>query len=145
MNRCSICKSINDVRGDGLCGGCYDNRMAGQFGLSYGKYVARYGHGFLRRADAKVDRRRRCPVCGREIHPTAGKRAVFCSASCAAEAERMRDLRYKSSQGRKTCRGCQFYVTGSKRCTNKDGPFYNQSHGTGCGSFAKREADHGED
>lgn len=86
MKRCKVCKGLGDVRADGLCGGCYDNRMAGQFGLSYGKYVARYGHGFLRRADQST-RRRICPVCGREIHPTAGKRAVFCSASCAAEAE----------------------------------------------------------
>lgn len=86
MERCKICKSINDVRGDGLCGGCYDARMAGQFGISYGEYVARYGHGFLRRADQPA-RRRICPVCGRAIHPTANKRAVFCSMSCAATAE----------------------------------------------------------
>lgn len=89
MERCKICKSINDVRGDGLCGGCYDNRMAGQFGLSYGHYVSLYGNNFHRRADQPA-RRRSCPVCGRALHPTADKRAVYCSRSCAAEAERMR-------------------------------------------------------
>ena len=44
MKRCKICKGLHDVRGDGLCGGCYDNRMAAQFGMSYGKYIAVYGH-----------------------------------------------------------------------------------------------------
>ena len=49
MKRCRICKGLGDVRGDGLCGGCYDNHLAGEFGLSYGKFVALYGHNFLRR------------------------------------------------------------------------------------------------
>ena len=43
MKRCRICKGLGDVRGDGLCGGCYDARMAGQFGLSYGRFVALTG------------------------------------------------------------------------------------------------------
>ena len=53
MKRCKICKGMHDVRGDGLCGGCYDNRMAAQFCLSYGKYIALYGHNLGRRVDGE--------------------------------------------------------------------------------------------
>lgn len=53
MKRCKICKGLHDVRGDGLCGGCYDNRMAAQFGMSYGKYIAVYGHNLGRRVDGE--------------------------------------------------------------------------------------------
>lgn len=60
MKRCKICKGLHDVRDDGLCGGCYDNRMAGQFGLSYGKYIALYGHNLGRRVDGE---RRRAESC----------------------------------------------------------------------------------
>lgn len=143
MKRCKICKGIHDVRADGLCGGCYDNRLAGQFGMSYGKFVALYGHNFLRR-DYPPERRRQCPVCGREIPKYAGKRAVFCGKACAASAEAMREEKYRTAIGRKICRGCRYYVTGSKRCTNPSGPFFNQSHGAGCGAFRKKEKDNGE-
>lgn len=143
MKRCRICKGIHDVRADGLCGGCYDNRLAGQFGMSYGRFVALYGHNFLRR-DYPPERRRQCPVCGRVLSPTAGKKLVFCSSSCAAEAVAMREEKYRTANGRKTCRGCRYYVTGSKRCTNQSGPFFNQSHGAGCGAFKKKEKDNGE-
>lgn len=51
MARCKICKGLHDVRADGLCGGCYDNRMAAQFGMSYGKYIALYGHNLGRRTE----------------------------------------------------------------------------------------------
>lgn len=100
MKRCKICKGIHDVRADGLCGGCYDNRMAGQFGLSYGKYVAIYGHNFLRR-DYPPERRRQCPVCGRDLSPTAGKKLVFCRSSCAASAEAMRKSAYSRRNAKK--------------------------------------------
>lgn len=53
MKRCKICKGLHDVRGDGLCGGCYDNRMAAQFGMSCGKYIAVYGHNLGRRVDGE--------------------------------------------------------------------------------------------
>lgn len=83
MKRCRICKGLGDVRGDGLCGGCYDNRMAGQFGMSYGKFVAIYGHNIGRVVDTLPDTRRKCPVCGRALPPTAGRNRVFCSRICA--------------------------------------------------------------
>ena len=93
MARCKICKGLHDVRADGLCGGCYDARMAGQFGMSYGKYVAKYSHNFLRVPDTPGGKRQ-CPVCGRDLSQTASRKAVFCSSSCAAEAERMRNNAY---------------------------------------------------
>lgn len=93
MKRCKICKGLHDVRDDGLCGGCYDNRMAAQFGMSYGKYIALYGHNLGRRTDSPPERNRKCPVCGRAIPKYAGKHAVFCGKSCAAEAERARQNR----------------------------------------------------
>lgn len=83
MKRCKICKGLGDVRGDGLCGGCYDNHLAGQFGMSYGKFVAIYGHNIGRVVDTLPDTRRKCPVCGRALPPTAGRKRVFCSRICA--------------------------------------------------------------
>lgn len=56
MKRCKVCKGLHDVRGDGLCGGCYDNRMAAQFGMSYGKYIAVYGHNLGRREKQEAGR-----------------------------------------------------------------------------------------
>lgn len=94
MTRCKICKGLHDVRADGLCGGCYDNRMAKQFGLSYGKYIAIYGHNYLRVDSAPIVSSRTCPICGREMPKYAGKRAVYCGRSCAAAAEEMRDKEY---------------------------------------------------
>ena len=85
MKRCKICKGLGDVRGDGLCGGCYDNRLAGQFGMSYGTFVALYGHNLGRQVDTMPDIRRKCPVCGRALPPTAGRKRVFCSMVCAYE------------------------------------------------------------
>lgn len=84
MKRCKICKGLGDVRSDGICSCCYDARMAGQFGMSYGKFVALYGHNFLRR-DYLPERRRQCPVCGRDLPLTAGRKRVFCSRICAYE------------------------------------------------------------
>ena len=81
MARCKICKGLHDVRADGLCGGCYDNRMAAQFGMSYGKYIGLYGHNLGRRVDTLPDIRRKCPVCGRYLSPTAGKKLVFAAAA----------------------------------------------------------------
>ena len=81
------------MRDDGLCGGCYDNRMAEQFGLSYGKYVAIYGHNLVR-VNPTAEIRRKCPVCGRYLSQTAGKKLVFCSSFCAARAEAERKSDY---------------------------------------------------
>lgn len=100
MKRCKICKGLGDVRADGLCGGCYDARMAAQFGMSYGKYIALYGHNLGRRVDAAPEKRRRCPVCGGLLPITAWKSRVFCSASCAdADAERRRSEVYGKRKG----------------------------------------------
>lgn len=60
MARCKICKGLGDVRADGLCGGCYDNRMAGQFRMSYGKYIGLYGHNLGRRVDTEPKRSEAC-------------------------------------------------------------------------------------
>lgn len=60
MKRCKICKGLGDVRGDGLCCGCYDNRMAAQFGMSYGKYIGLYGHNLGRRVDTERKRSEAC-------------------------------------------------------------------------------------
>lgn len=60
MKRCKVCKGLGDVRADGLCGGCYDNRMAGQFGMSYGKYIGLYGHNLGRRVDTERKRSEAC-------------------------------------------------------------------------------------
>ena len=83
MKRCKVCKGLGDVRADGICGGCYDNRLAGQFGMSYGKFVAIYGHNIGRVVDTLPDTRRKCPVCGMALPPTAGRNRVFCSRICA--------------------------------------------------------------
>lgn len=85
MKRCKICKGLGDVRGDGLCGCCYDNRLAGQFGMSYGMFVAIYGHNLGRQVDTLTDIRRKCPVCGRDLPETSGRKRVFCSRVCAYE------------------------------------------------------------
>ena len=90
MKRCKICKGLGDVRGDGLCGGCYDNRMAVQFGMSYGKFVAIYCHNLGRQMDTLPDTRRKCPVCGRALPPTAARNRVFCSRICAYQMGMMR-------------------------------------------------------
>ena len=102
MARCKICKGLHDVRADGLCGGCYDNRMAAQFGMSYGKYIGLYGHNLGRRLDTLPDIRRKCPVCGRYLSPTAGKKLVFCSSSCAAKAEATRKSDYNRRNAKKS-------------------------------------------
>lgn len=56
MKRCKICKGLGDVRGDGLCGGCYDARMAEQFGMSYGNYISLYGHNLGRRVETAPEK-----------------------------------------------------------------------------------------
>ena len=99
MHRCKICKSINDVRADGICAGCYDARMAGQFGLSYGKFVALYGHNLGRQVDTLPDIRRKCPVCGRDLPLTAGRKRVFCSRICAYEMELTRKKEGRTGDG----------------------------------------------
>lgn len=98
MARCKICKGLHDVRADGLCGGCYDNRMAAQFGMSYGKYIGLYGHNLGRRVDTLPDIRRKCPVCDRYLPITAGRHRVFCSRSCAAEMEMIRKAEFATRQ-----------------------------------------------
>ena len=143
MKRCKICKGLGDVRADGLCGGCYDARMTAQFGMSYGKYIALYGHNLGRRVDTATEKRRRCPVCGGRLPNAASKLSVYCSSSCAAEAEDMRLEKYNAAR-RKTCRGCRYYVTGSKRCTNPDSQYYATSFGTACGNYARQGEDNGE-
>ena len=85
MKRCKICKGLGDVRSDGICSCCYDARMAGQFGISYGKFVALYGHNLGRIADTLPEIRRKCPVCGRALPETSGRNRVFCSRVCAYE------------------------------------------------------------
>lgn len=93
MQRCKICKSINDVRADGLCSGCYDNRMAGKFGMSYGRYVAKYGKNFLRVPDSPRIKRT-CRECGKVIPAYVRSANVFCSKACA-DTNRARTLREK--------------------------------------------------
>lgn len=80
MTRCKICKSINDVRADGICAGCYDVRQSAAAGMSYGKYVAMYGNNF-RRGDGMAKRVRLCPVCGMVI-AKARNRKKYCSDAC---------------------------------------------------------------
>ena len=91
MQRCKICKSINDVRSDGLCGGCYDNRMARQFGMSYGNYVAKFGNNFLR-VPEYPEIVRTCRECGKIIPKYVRSANVFCSKACS-EANRIRTRR----------------------------------------------------
>lgn len=84
MDRCKICGSTNDVRGDGICMGCYAVRQATAAGVSYGKYIAMYGQNFKRgngyRHQAKI-----CPVCGMVI-VTRRRGAKYCSDRCRASA-----------------------------------------------------------
>ena len=101
MKRCKICKGLGDVRSDGICSCCYDARMAGKFGISYGKFVALYGHNLGRIADTLPEIRRKCPVCCQDLSPTAGKNMVFCSSSCAARAEEMRKSAYSRRNAKK--------------------------------------------
>lgn len=84
MQRCKICKSTNDVRGDGICMGCYAVRRSTAAGMSYGKYVAMYGKNF-RRGNGERQQTRLCPVCGMVI---ANRRrgAKYCSDNCRATA-----------------------------------------------------------
>lgn len=127
--RCRICKGLHDVRGDGICGGCYDNRMAGQLGLSYGKYISKYGHNLCRR-DGRLDVVRICKVCGKPLSKDAPVRSVYCSKYCASFVNKRR----------MTCRGCRWYVTGSMRCTNPSSPFYLLTRGKICNCY-ERECD----
>ena len=85
MKRCKVCKGLHDVRGDGLCGGCYDNRMAAQFGMSYGKYVAKYGHNYQRDDKPAPLNPQVCPVCGAVIVNAKWGRK-YCSDKCRGRA-----------------------------------------------------------
>lgn len=89
MRRCKVCKSINDVRDDGLCSGCYDNRMAAALGFSYGKYVAQFGNNYLR-STISVTMDKICPVCGKKISNEKSNRAKYCCKSCCTKASDQR-------------------------------------------------------
>ena len=83
MKRCRICKSINDVRGDGICMGCYDLRKAASIGMSYGKYIAAFGHNNGRYGSESEKTKRQCRICGA---PLPEGRIKYCSKKCGDAA-----------------------------------------------------------
>lgn len=141
MRRCKICKSTNDVRGDGICMGCYAVRRATAAGMSYGKYVAMYGHNF-RRGNGERQHTRLCPVCGMVI---ANRRrgTKYCSDVCRSTASYYRTHPDPQPRNRKSCRGCRWYVVGSSRCTNKNSQMFDTSIGKGCTQYERLVVDDG--
>lgn len=140
MKRCTICKSSSDVRKDGICRGCYDLRQAEARGMSYGKYIAQFGHNYGR-DDGGAEKTRLCPVCGQ---PIVGRnpRMKYCSDDCCKRATYYRN-RKTAAANRSICRGCRWYVPGSCRCTNPDSPLYGQSLNKGCTKYSRIEVEDG--
>ncbi|MGN0999488.1 MAG: hypothetical protein ACI4PO_08045 [Faecousia sp.] len=141
MRRCKICKSTNDVRGDGICMGCYDARMATAVGMSYGKYVSMYGHNYMRRIREKKPLRL-CPVCGMVI-PTGRRERKYCSDRCRRRARYFRRHPDPPSKNRRSCRGCRWYVPGSCRCVNQDSQMFGTSINKGCTLYDRLAVDDG--
>lgn len=79
MRSCKICLGTEDVRSDGICRCCYDRRQADLRGMTYGKYISKFGHNlgrpvYVAAAPAKI-----CITCGAPLPPRHSK---FCSARC---------------------------------------------------------------
>lgn len=67
------------MRADRLCGGCYDLRQAESAGMSYGKYIAAFGHNLGRPGEAAPRPVRVCANCGAPVPPRSRR---FCSPAC---------------------------------------------------------------
>lgn len=144
MKQCRICKSTNDVRGDGICMGCYDARCATSMGMSYGPYIARYGHNYGRLAGKREKRRdgRVCALCGMPIdHMRKGTK--FCGIACARRANWYRN-HPDGAANRSSCRGCRWYISGSKRCTNPDSSMHGTDLNKCCSLYQRFEVDDGK-
>lgn len=77
--RCKICHGSDDVREDRLCRCCYDLRQAEARGLTYGKYISRFGSNLGRRGEAVLRPVRVCRNCGAPVPPRS---RLFCSPAC---------------------------------------------------------------
>lgn len=141
MRRCKICKSTNDVRGDGICMGCYDARMATSKGMSYGQYISRFGHNYLRCIREKRTLRL-CALCGMVIPPSY-KGRKYCSGVCQDRASYYRLHPEPPKKNRRSCRGCRWYVPGSCRCVNQDSQMFGTSINKGCTLYSRMVIDDG--
>ena len=83
MKRCKICRGSDDVRGDGICRGCYDLRQANLRGMTYGKYIQAFGHNLERPGEEPGKPPKICAVCGA---PLSSTRRKYCSRRCTRAA-----------------------------------------------------------
>ncbi len=136
--RCKVCGSLDNVREDGICGGCYDLRCATAAGTSYGKWVAQHGNGFRR---GKTSEAKLCQVCGMVI-PKTSRSVKYCSAVCSRRARYYRDaVTAPQVKKRNTCRGCRYHVPGSLRCVNTKAKIYGQRYNGSCDLYERMGGD----
>lgn len=87
---CKICLVEAELDENGRCRSCATALAASEAGMTYGKYVAKYGCNPL--AIVKPEKQpesdaNRCLICGTPI-PEGGRRTRYCSTACATQARR---------------------------------------------------------
>lgn len=129
------------MRSDGLCMGCYDAGMALDLGITYGGYISKFGHNY-RRGERESKRLMVCAFCG---GPLTGRRhgAKYCSDACRSRAVYFRAHLNDPQIQHRNCRGCRSYVPGSKRCANKDSPYFGTDRNKACGLYERFGGDNG--
>ena len=145
IKQCSVCGGTHDVWDDGICGGCYMVRVAKALGISYGQAVALYGYNWRRSAAVASGGAvpvRRCLQCEANIEHLR-KNAKYCSRHCFNAARWQRRPVAAKVAKKKTCRGCQWRVDGSKRCANPKSEFYGTAMDRCCTKIAYRVVEDG--
>lgn len=87
---CKICLVETELDQHGRCRSCATALAATDAGMTYGKYVARYGCdplAIVHTPQLTQDDTLRCLVCGTPI-PVGGRRSRYCCKACAIQARR---------------------------------------------------------
>lgn len=112
--RCKICLVQTEL--DGRCRSCATALAATNAGMTYGKYVAKFGNdpAACRRprttvpTDIIADSNLRCAVCGAPV-PEGTRRTLYCSPDCARVGQRQKARDYyraNHSTAPQTCIVC---------------------------------------
>lgn len=93
MNKhCKVCLVQAELDEDGRCRSCATALAATRAGMTYGKFVARYGCNPDAiappvRPRERVNAEVACAVCGEPIPPGTGRKR-YCSSTCATQGHR---------------------------------------------------------